>query len=60
MVEILQWLTEEQSKSVIAEPKTARAVRDELAHVLLYLIRLTSVLGVELNEAMTEDLTSNR
>lgn len=59
LVELFQWLTEEQSRSVALEPKTARAVRDELADVLLYLVRLSSVLGVDLNEAVTAKLTSN-
>lgn len=59
LVEIFQWLTEEQSKSVAQVPKTARAVRDELADVLLYLVRLSSVLDVDLNEAVTTKLASN-
>ncbi|MCZ8218845.1 MAG: nucleotide pyrophosphohydrolase [Acidovorax sp.] len=59
LVEIFQWLTEEQSKAVAQDPKTARAVRDELADVLLYMVRLSSVLGVDLNEAVTAKLASN-
>jgi len=59
LVEVFQWLTEEQSKVVANNPKTARAVRDELADVLLYLVRLSSVLGIDLNEAVTHKLASN-
>lgn len=59
LVEIFQWLTEEESKSVAQVPETARAVRDELADVLLYLVRLSSVLDVDLNEAVTTKLASN-
>lgn len=59
LVEIFQWLTEDQSKDVAREPKTERAVRDELADVLLYLVRLSSVLGVDLNEAVTTKLATN-
>lgn len=59
LVELFQWLSEEQSSSVAQDPKTARAVRDELADVLLYLVRLSSVLGVDLNEAVTHKLASN-
>ena len=59
LVEIFQWLTEEQSKAVAQDPRTARAVRDELADVLLFLVRLSSVLGVDLNEAVTHKLESN-
>lgn len=59
LIEIFQWLTEEQSDAVARDPKTARAVRDELADVLLYLVRLSSVLGVDLNEAVSAKLASN-
>ncbi len=59
LVEIFQWLTEEQSKTVATDSKTARAVRDELADVVLFLVRLSSVLGVDLNEAVTAKLASN-
>lgn len=59
LVEIFQWVTEEQSKKVALDPQTARAVRDEIADVLLFLVRLTSVLGVDLNEAVAHKLASN-
>jgi NTP pyrophosphatase (non-canonical NTP hydrolase) len=59
LAEIFQWLTEEQSKSVAWDSKTAQAVRDELADVMLYLVRLSFVLGVDLNEAVTQKLAKN-
>jgi NTP pyrophosphatase (non-canonical NTP hydrolase) len=34
-------------------------VKDELADVLMYLVRLASVLGVDLNEAVTSKLALN-
>ena len=57
--EIFQWLTEEASKSVATNPDTATAVREELADVTLYLVRLASVLGVDLNEAVSQKLQKN-
>ncbi|ALM85824.1 nucleotide pyrophosphohydrolase [Bordetella sp. N] len=59
LVEIFQWLTEEQSRKVASDPATSRAVRDELADVLLYLVRLSSVLGVDMNEAVTHKMRAN-
>jgi dCTP diphosphatase len=59
LVELFQWLTEDQSKTVAQDPETARAVRDELADVLLFLVRLSSVLGVDLNEAVGHKLIAN-
>ncbi len=59
LVEVFQWLTEEQSKTVATDPKTARPVRDEIADVALFLVRLSSVLGVDLNEAVAHKLAWN-
>lgn len=59
LVDVFLWLTEAESKTVAVEPKTARAVRDELADVLLYLVQLSSVLGVDPNEAVTYKLAAN-
>lgn len=59
LVELFQWRTEAQSHLVASDPSTAQAVRDELADVLLYLVRLSSVLGVDLNEAVVHKLAKN-
>ena len=59
LVEIFQWQTEAQSWQAAQTPATAQAVRDELADVLMYLVRLSSVLGVDLNEAVSQKLAKN-
>jgi dCTP diphosphatase len=45
MLEIFQWLTEEQSRSL--EPKAQAKATEEIADILLYLIRLGDQLGVD-------------
>lgn len=57
--EIFQWLSEEVSRSAATNPDTATAVRDELADVTLYVVRLASVLGVDLDAAVREKLRKN-
>ncbi|WP_285414679.1 nucleotide pyrophosphohydrolase [Variovorax sp. efr-133-TYG-130] len=57
--EIFQWMPEEASKAAGRDPQTARAVQDEIADVLLYLVRLSSVLGVDLNAAVQQKLKAN-
>ena len=57
--EIFQWLSEDASRSVAKTPETATAVRDELADVMIYLVRLANVLGVDLNDAVTQKLKKN-
>ena len=45
MLEIFQWLTEAQSASLDARAQAA--VRDEVADILLYLVRLGDRLGID-------------
>ncbi len=46
LMEHFQWLTEEQSRSI--PPATMAEVKEELADVLVYAMRLSQVLGVDL------------
>lgn len=57
--EIFQWLSDDDSASAAIRPETGEAVKDELADVLMYLVRLSTVLGVDLNEAVTRKLMLN-
>ncbi len=59
LVELFQWRSESESRLVSQDPSTARAVRDELADVLMYLVRLAAVLDVDLNEAVAQKMLSN-
>jgi dCTP diphosphatase len=59
LAEIFQWMTEAQSKTAAMHSDTAQAVRDELADVLLYLVRLASVLDVDLDAAVRQKLVRN-
>ncbi|KAF1017461.1 MAG: hypothetical protein GAK31_00726 [Stenotrophomonas maltophilia] len=57
--EIFQWMTEADSFKAASSEATANAVRDEIADVALYLIRLSDVLGIDLNEALSGKLAAN-
>ncbi len=59
LVELFQWLSEGASRRVAHDPATARRVRDEIADVLVYLVRLAAVLGVDLDEAVRTKLATN-
>jgi dCTP diphosphatase len=45
LLEVFQWLTEEQSRALDAQKRAAAS--DEIADVLLYLIRLSDQLGID-------------
>ncbi len=57
--ELFQWLSEDASREVGRDAATARPVRDELADVLFYLVRLATVLDVDLDEAAVSKLRRN-
>lgn len=57
--EIFQWMPEQVARDAAKSSDTAIAVRDELADVLMYLVRLASVLEVDLNQAVTDKLVKN-
>ena len=59
LAEIFQWLTEAQAAEVMQHPDTARHVGEEMADVMMYLVRLASVLGVDLDAAVRDKLVQN-
>jgi NTP pyrophosphatase (non-canonical NTP hydrolase) len=58
LLEVFQWLTPEQAAGVMNGAR-AEDVEDELADVLIYLVRLADVLGVDLLEVAHAKLQRN-
>lgn len=58
LLEIFQWLTPEESVAVMQSDR-ADDVRDELADVAIYLLRLADVLDVELDAAVDAKISRN-
>jgi len=57
LLEIFQWLTEAQSRSL--DTAAGAAASEEVADVLLYLIRLSDTLGIDLIAAAKRKLVAN-
>jgi NTP pyrophosphatase (non-canonical NTP hydrolase) len=57
LLEVFQWMTEAQSRA--PEPAERAAAAEEMADVLLYLIRLADELGVDLLDAARRKLAIN-
>src|SRR5712672_3860227 len=57
LLEHFQWLKEEESKELADEKRAA--VQQELADVLIYLVRLADKLGVDLMNAAEEKIKLN-
>ncbi len=58
--ELFQWLPAETAAEAAKEEPLRSAVSDELADVLLYLVRLADVLDVDLGEAGKRKMAKNR
>jgi NTP pyrophosphatase (non-canonical NTP hydrolase) len=59
LLEIFQWLTPEESSAVMADDKNRAAVLDEMADVLIYLVRMADVLDVDLVVAANAKVSRN-
>ena len=57
LMEHFQWLTPQQSARLSPQPK--RAVAEEIADVLIYLVRLSDVLGVDMLAAAFAKIAVN-
>jgi dCTP diphosphatase len=57
LLEPFQWLTDEQSRNL--QPAARAAVEQEIADVLLYLVRLADKLGVDLEQAAFAKIARN-
>ena len=57
LLECFQWLTEDQSRKLTAPQQ--QQVREEMADVLNYLVRLADKLDVDLLEAAREKIAKN-
>ena len=57
LLEPFQWLTDDQSRTL--PPETRAAVEEELADVLLYLVRLADKLDVDLAAAARAKIVRN-
>jgi NTP pyrophosphatase (non-canonical NTP hydrolase) len=59
LMELFQWLTPEESRAAMSEVARAEAVADELADILIYLVRIADVLDVDLRQAALAKIVRN-
>jgi len=57
LLEIFQWLNEEQTKRL--SDKQLCMVKEEIADVAIYLLRLADVLNIDLNNAVEDKIKMN-
>ena len=59
LAEIFQWLTDDEAARLAEHPACFTHLQEELADVLMYLVRLASVTGVDLDAAVRDKLVKN-
>lgn len=59
LLEPFQWLTADQSETICENRIRCADIEAEMADVLIYLVRLSDVLGVDLNQAVIAKLAAN-
>lgn len=59
LLERFQWLTEDESRQLAQRPDDYRAVVEEMADVMIYLLRLADQLDADLERAVSEKMRRN-
>jgi NTP pyrophosphatase (non-canonical NTP hydrolase) len=59
LMEIFQWMKEEESNRFFEDPLLCSKVQDEVADVFIYLLRIVSKGGFDLEEAVLQKMKKN-
>ncbi|NHJ12830.1 MAG: nucleotide pyrophosphohydrolase [Candidatus Thorarchaeota archaeon] len=59
LLELFQWLTDEEVENYLVNPQFRMKLSDEIADVLIYLLRLADVVDIDPAKAVLEKLKSN-
>ena len=60
LLELVQWRTDDEAIAYFQTDEGRAALSDELADVLIYLVRLADVAGVDLRKAVDAKIETNR
>lgn len=60
LLEIFQWLTEEQSKNIVNSEKDMALAREEIADVFIYLARLADKLNIDIEKEVIAKIKVNK
>jgi dCTP diphosphatase len=58
LVEIFQWLTPEQAEEIMNSSESEH-VKEEMADIMIYLIRMADKLNVDLEKAVADKIVKN-
>ena len=59
LAEIVQWIPDTHIETFLSNPENFQRLQDELADVLIYVMRLASISGIDIEEALVSKLDEN-
>ena len=59
LVEIFQWMSEENSNKISSDTKNISRVEDEVADIFVYLLRIASKANIDVEKAIYQKLQKN-
>lgn len=59
LMEIFQWMKEEQTNQLASDPKVMSKVEEEVADVFIYLMRIVNKLGIDLEKVTYAKMQKN-
>lgn len=59
LLEIFQWVTEKQSKDIIKSEEEIAQVKEEIADVFIYLVRLADKLNIDIEKEVLAKIALN-
>ena len=59
LLEIFQWLKDDESKNIMADAIKSQNVKEELADVFYYLVRIADILEIDLESTFWDKLQKN-
>ncbi|NGX63736.1 MAG: hypothetical protein KR126chlam6_01150 [Candidatus Anoxychlamydiales bacterium] len=60
LVELFQWINEKQSFEIVKNPIKKQAIKEEIADVFSYLIRLAGIFDIDIEKAFWEKFEKNQ
>ncbi len=60
LLEIFQWMKDEESNNVKFDQKTMIKVEDEVADIFIYLLRIMNKTGIDLEKAVRSKMKKNK
>ena len=59
LMEIFQWMTNQESIEKVSDPTIIQEIKDEIADVIIYILSLANVTGIDLEAAVTDKMARN-